>query len=102
MTYPALASHPQHAVAAKQMPGGFGGMLSFEVKSGEAGALGVIARLKLIKVATSLGGVETLIEHRRSIEGPTSDVPPGLLRLSVGCEHADDIWADLEQALSAR
>jgi cystathionine gamma-synthase len=102
VSYPGLESHPQHAIAKKQMQGGFGGMLSFVVKGGEAGALGVIARLKLIKVATSLGGVETLIEHRRSIEGPQSDVPPGLLRLSVGCEHADDVWADLDQALATR
>jgi cystathionine gamma-synthase len=99
VSYPGLESHPQHAIARKQMTGGFGGMLSFEVKGGAAGALGVIARLKLIKVATSLGGVETLVEHRRSIEGPGSDVPEGLLRLSVGCEHAEDIWADLAQAL---
>ncbi len=100
VTYPGLESHPQHAIAKAQMQGGFGGMLSFELKGGADAALGVIARLKLIKVATSLGGVETLIEHRRSIEGPDSDVPPGLLRLSVGIEHADDIWADLEQALA--
>jgi cystathionine gamma-synthase len=100
VTYPGLPNHMQHVIAAKQMQGGFGGMLSFEVKGGAAGALGVIARLKLVKVATSLGGVETLIEHRRSIEGPASDVPPGLLRLSVGVEHADDIWADLDQALA--
>ena len=99
VSYPGLESHPQHAIARKQMTGGFGGMLSFEVKGGAAGALAVIARLKLVKVATSLGGVETLVEHRRSIEGPGSDVSPGLLRLSVGCEHADDIWADLAQAL---
>lgn len=101
VTYPGLESHPQHTIAAKQMQGGFGGMLSFEVKGGAAGALGVISRLKLIKVATSLGGVESLIEHRRSIEGPASDVPDGLLRLSVGCEHADDLWADLDRALRA-
>jgi cystathionine gamma-synthase len=102
VTYPGLPNHMQHVIASKQMQGGFGGMLSFEVKGGAAGALGVISRLKLVKVATSLGGVETLIEHRRSIEGPQSDVPPGLLRLSVGVEHADDIWADLDQALAAR
>jgi cystathionine gamma-synthase len=101
VTYPGLPNHMQHVIASKQMQGGFGGMMSFEVKGGAAGALGVIARLKLVKVATSLGGVETLIEHRRSIEGPQSDVPPGLLRLSVGVEHADDVWADLEQALGA-
>jgi cystathionine gamma-synthase len=98
VTYPGLESHPQHAIAARQMVGGFGGMLSFEVKGGAAGALGVIARLRLVKVATSLGGVETLVEHRRSIEGPGSDVPEGLLRLSVGCEHVEDVWADLAQA----
>ena len=101
MSYPGLPSHPQHAIALKQMQGGFGGMMSFEMKGGAAGALGVISRLKLVKVATSLGGVETLIEHRRSIEGPQSDVPEGLLRLSIGCEHVDDIWADLSAALSA-
>ncbi len=99
VTYPGLESHPQHAIARRQMVGGFGGMMSFELKGGEAAALGVVAKLKLIKVATSLGGVESLIEHRRSIEGPTSDVPGGLLRFSVGCEHVDDIWADLAQAL---
>jgi cystathionine gamma-synthase len=80
--------------------GGFGGMMSFEVKGGEAAAKRVIAQLRLIKVATSLGGVETLVEHRRSIEGPQSDVPPGLLRLSIGCEHVEDVWADLDAALS--
>jgi cystathionine gamma-synthase len=101
VTYPGLESHKQHAIAKRQMVGGFGGMMSFEVKGGAAGALGVIARLKLVKVATSLGGVETLVEHRLSIEGPTSDVPEGLLRLSVGCEHVDDVWADLAQALGA-
>jgi cystathionine gamma-synthase len=99
VTYPGLVSHPQHAIAARQMTGGFGGMLSFEVKGGAAGALALVSRLKLIKAATSLGGVETLIEYRKPIEGPGSDVPDNLLRLSVGCEHVEDIWADLAQAL---
>ena len=99
VTYPGLENHPQHAIAKQQMTGGFGGMMSFELRGGETAALGVVAKLKLIKVATSLGGVESLIEHRRSIEGPTSDVPGGLLRFSVGCEHVDDIWNDLAQAL---
>lgn len=99
VTYPGLPSHPQHDIAKRQMTGGFGGMLSFELHGGADAALALISRLSLIKVATSLGGVETLIEHRRSIEGPDSDVPPGLLRLSVGCEHADDLWADLSAAL---
>jgi cystathionine gamma-synthase len=101
VTYPGLPSHPQHEIAKRQMTGGFGGMLSFELKGGEAAALAVVSRLKLIKVATSLGGVETLIEHRRSIEGPDSDVPGGLLRLSVGCEHVEDVWADLRRALES-
>lgn len=100
VTYPGLESHPQHAIAKKQMSGGFGGMLSFELKGGAEAALALIARVKLIKVATSLGGVETLIEYRRPIEGPDSDVPDNLLRLSVGCEHVEDIWADLAQALA--
>jgi cystathionine gamma-synthase len=100
VSYPGLPSHPQHDIAARQMVGGFGGMMSFEVKGGEAAAKRVIAQLALVKVATSLGGVETLIEHRRSIEGGHSDVPPGLLRLSIGCEHAEDVWADLDSALS--
>lgn len=99
VSYPGLASHRQHAIAKRQMTGGFGGMLSFELKGGAGAALGVIARLKLIKAATSLGGVETLIEYRKPVEGPGSDVPDTLLRLSVGCEHVDDIWADLAQAL---
>jgi cystathionine gamma-synthase len=100
VTYPGLASHAQHAIARRQMKGGFGGMMSFELRGGQAAALAVVGKLKLIKVATSLGGVETLVEHRRSIEGPDSDVPGGLLRLSVGCENADDLWADLESALA--
>lgn len=101
VSYPGLASHPQHEIAKRQMTGGFGGMMSFVVHGGAESALRVISRLKLVKVATSLGGVETLIEHRRTVEGPASDVPPGLLRLSLGCEHADDVWADLDQALTA-
>lgn len=100
VSYPGLASHPQHAIAQRQMQGGFGGMLAFTVKGGAPAALRVVSRLKLVKVATSLGGVETLIEHRRSIEGPQSDVPDGLLRLSVGCEHVDDVWRDIANALA--
>jgi cystathionine gamma-synthase len=96
--YPGLASHPGHDIALQQMRA-FGGILSFEVKGGEERALEVASRLKLVTNATSLGGVETLLEHRRSSEGPTSTAPPSLLRLSVGLEHADDLRADLEQAL---
>jgi cystathionine gamma-synthase len=97
--YPGLASHPGHAIAARQMSG-FGAMLSFEVAGGRAAALAVAAKVKLITRATSLGGVESLIEHRVSVEGPDSPTPPGLLRLSVGIEHPDDIIEDLAQALS--
>lgn len=96
--YPGLASHPQHAVAAKQM-NGFGGMVSFEMPSREQ-ALEVASRVKLFVNATSLGGVESLIEHRESTELSPPKSPPGLLRLSVGLEHADDLIADLDQALS--
>lgn len=96
--YPGLPDHPQHAVAAAQMRD-FGGMLSFEVDSGEAAALAVAGRLRLFTNATSLGSTESLVEHRASIEGPTSTTPRGLLRLSVGLEHAQDLLDDLAQAL---
>lgn len=82
------------------MSGGFGGMLSLRVKAGEAAAIAVAAKVQLWKRATSLGGVESLIEHRASVEGPTSPVPGDLLRLSVGLEDAGDLIADLEQALA--
>lgn len=97
--YPGLASHPGHAVAARQMCG-FGGMLSIEVRGGEPAAMALAARVKLFTRATSLGGVESLIEHRASVEGPESRTPPGLLRVSVGLEHPDDLVADLAQALA--
>lgn len=96
--YPGLASHPHHAVAARQMAG-FGGMLSFEVRGGADAAKAVAGRVRLITPATSLGGVESLIEHRRPVEGPASTTPPALLRLSVGLEHVDDLRADLARAL---
>lgn len=96
--YPGLTSHPGHAVAAGQM-GAPGAMLSFEVAGGAEAAMQFAARLRLITRATSLGGVESTIEHRASIEGPASITPPGLLRLSVGLENADDLLADLRQAL---
>jgi cystathionine gamma-synthase len=99
--YPGLAGHPGHAVAARQMAGGFGGMLSIRVKGGEQAAIAAAARVNLWKRATSLGGVESLIEHRASIEGPTSPCPADLLRLSVGLEDADDLYADLDRALRA-
>jgi cystathionine gamma-synthase len=98
--YPGLTSHPAHAVAARQMSG-FGGMLSLEVRGGRAEAMGMAARLKLITRATSLGGPETLIEHRASVEGVHTRAPESLLRMSVGLEHPDDLIADLAQALEA-
>jgi cystathionine gamma-synthase len=99
--YPGLETHPGHAIAARQMRGGFGGMLSVRVKGGEAVAITTAANVKLWKRATSLGGVESLIEHRASIEGPGSPCPPDLLRLSVGLESTDDLIGDLEQAIGA-
>lgn len=99
--YPGLADAPGHAIAVRQMQGGFGGMLSIRVKGGADAAIAAAAKVELWKRATSLGGVESLIEHRASIEGPTSPVPDDLLRLSVGLEEPADLIADLEQALRA-
>jgi cystathionine gamma-synthase len=99
--YPGLTSHPGHALAARQMDGGFGGMLSLRVAGGAASALAVVKACRLFHRATSLGGVESLIEHRATIEGATSPIPADLLRLSIGLEHPDDLIADLEQALAA-
>jgi cystathionine gamma-synthase len=96
--YPGLTSHPGHDIAAKQMSL-FGGMLSFEVKGGRDAAMKTAANTKIFTRATSLGGVESLIEHRASIEGPGTTSPEGLLRLSIGLENADDLIEDLEQAL---
>lgn len=98
--YPGLPQDPGHAVAARQMAG-FGGMVSVEVKGGAPAALEVVRQVKLFTPATSLGGTESLIEHRASVEGPESRTPPGLLRLSIGLEHAEDLVADLDQALRA-
>jgi cystathionine gamma-synthase len=101
--YPGLGSHPQHALAARQMQRGYGSMLSIEV--GGAGpeiALAVVKRLRVWVPATSLGGVESLVEHRFSVEGPGTPTPPDLLRLSVGLEHEDDLFEDLRDALAAR
>jgi cystathionine gamma-synthase len=98
--YPGLRSAPGHAVAARQMHGGFGGMLSLRAKGGEAAAIATAAHVALWKRATSLGGTQSLIEHRASVEGTGTPAPPDLLRLSVGIEHVDDLIADLEQALA--
>jgi len=105
--YPGLRSHPGHEIARRQMSIRstkaqdklFGGMLSFEVKDGRDAAMSVAAKTKIFTRATSLGGVESLIEHRASIEGAGTTSPEGLLRLSIGLENADDLIEDLDQAL---
>jgi len=97
--YPGLASHPRHALAGRQMDGGFGGLMSFQVRGDADAALAVAGRLRLIARATSLGGTESVIEHRFTIEGAATGVPPNLLRLSVGIEDPGDLVADLAQAL---
>ncbi len=97
--YPGLSSHPGHEVAQRQMIGGFGGMLSLRVRGGAPAALRVAGAANVFVRATSLGGIESLIEHRASIEGPSSPVPDDLLRLSVGIEDTVDLIDDLAQAL---
>ncbi len=96
--YPGLRSHPGHELAKRQMDGGFGGMLCIQVKGGAEDALNIVKRCKVFTRATSFGGVESLIEHRYSIEGENSPVPKDWLRLSIGIESVDDLIADLEQA----
>ena len=97
--YPGLPSHPRHDLARRQMSG-FGAMLSFRARGGREAAVGAVGRARLFVRATSLGGVESLIEHRATSEGPGSSAPPELVRLSIGLEHADDLIADLNQALA--
>lgn len=99
--YPGLPHFPGHDIAKRQMHGGYGGMLSLRVKGGEAAAIAVAAHTQLWKRATSLGGTESLIEHRASVEGAGTPAPADLLRLSVGIEHVDDLIADMEAALKA-
>ena len=98
--YPGLRMDPGFAVASRQMRGGFGGMLSVCIAGGAEAAIAVAARVRVWKRATSLGGVESLIEHRASVEGPDSTTPPALLRLSVGIEAVEDLIEDLDQALA--
>jgi cystathionine gamma-synthase len=97
--YPGLETHPGHGIARRQMKDGYGGMLSLCVKGGAPAALAVVAKLRLWKRATSLGGVESLVEHRASVEGPGSPTPADLLRLSTGIEATADLIADLDAAL---
>jgi cystathionine gamma-synthase len=97
--YPGLPAHAQHEIAKKQMKN-FGGMLSILVNGGAAEARKVVNTVKIFTQATSLGGVESLIEHRASVEGPDTKTPQNLIRISVGLEHIDDLMEDMEQALS--
>jgi cystathionine gamma-synthase len=99
VNYPGLASHAGHAIAARQMHD-YGAMLSVELRGGRDAALATTGRLRLFTNATSLGGCESLIEHRASVEGANPASPQNLLRISVGLEHADDLIADLRQALA--
>ena len=99
--YPGLPSHPGHHIAARQMTGGFGGMLSIRLAGGAGHAAAVLREVRVFKRATSLGGVESLIEHRAATEGPSSPVPGDLLRLSIGIEAAADLISDLDAALDA-
>jgi cystathionine gamma-synthase len=97
--YPGLPTNPHYLLAIKQMPQGQSGMISIQIKGDEAKARAVANQLRLFQQATSLGGVESLVEHRRSIEGAGSTTPGNLLRLSIGLEHVEDLWEDLNQAL---
>jgi cystathionine gamma-synthase len=97
--YPGLPSHPGHAVAQRQMQGGFGGMMSLRLSGGETAARRFTAKLRVFKVATSLGSVESLAEHRASVEGPGTLCPDDLVRLSIGIEDPEDLAADIAQAL---
>lgn len=99
--YPGLPGHPRHEIAKRQMSGGFGGMMSIRLSGGEPAALAAAGQCRIFRPATSLGGVESLVEHRATVEGPNSPVPRDMLRLSIGVEHVDDLIADLEQAFAA-
>ncbi len=99
VSYPGLASHPGHDIARRQMNDGFGGMLSMRVRGGEAAAVATAGRLEAFLRATSLGGTESLVEHRASAEGPSTPVPADLLRFSIGLEAPEDLIADLDRAL---
>jgi cystathionine gamma-synthase len=97
--YPGLPSHPGHEVARQQMQGGFGGMMSVRLAGGRAAALAAAGKMEVFLRATSLGGVESLVEHRETAEGAETISPPDLLRLSIGIEDVEDLWQDLAQAL---
>ncbi len=101
VSYPGLASHPGHAIAKRQMNGGFGGLLSFTVHGDASAAIKLAGGLQIITSATSLGGVETLIEHRHTLEPAENMIPENQLRLAVGIENVDDLIADLSESLKA-
>ncbi|VAW46935.1 O-acetylhomoserine sulfhydrylase / O-succinylhomoserine sulfhydrylase [hydrothermal vent metagenome] len=98
--FPDLPHHPQHQLAQIQMPDGCGAMLSIQIGANQVEAMAVISKLKLFTAATSLGGVESLVEHRRSVEGTASLTPDNLIRISAGIEHIDDLINDWQQALN--
>jgi cystathionine gamma-synthase len=98
--YPGLPDHPNHAIAKKQMNGNFGSMISIQIKGGEKEAIRLAGSVKIFKHATSLGGVESLIEHRRTAEGQSPKSPANLLRLSIGVEYIDDLIDDLKNGFS--
>lgn len=98
--YPGLETHPGHVIAAKQMVGGFGGMLSFRVKGGERAAKLFASKVKVFRQAISFGSTESVIEHRAGMEKPDSSTPRDMLRVSVGLEHMDDLIADLQHAIN--
>ena len=98
--YPGLPQHPGHAIATRQMGGRYGGMLSLRLRDGDAAARAFTAKLRVFKRATSLGSVESLAEHRASVEGPGTTCPPDLVRLSIGIEHVEDLVKDIAQALA--
>jgi cystathionine beta-lyase/cystathionine gamma-synthase len=100
VNYPGLPGHPGHEIARRQMSA-FGSMISFHVGAGREAAIAAVGRARLFTRATSLGGVESLVEHRATSEGPDSTAPGDLVRLSIGLEHPDDLLADLAQALGA-
>ena len=98
--YPGLATDPGHEIASRQMRGGYGGMLSFLVPGGREQAIEVVCRAQILKRATSLGGVESVLEHRKTSENDTTDTPENLIRVSIGIEHVDDLIEDFQQMLS--
>ncbi len=99
--YPGLPDHPNHLIAKKQMNGSFGSMISIQVKGGEKEAMRFAANLEIFKHATSLGGVESLVEHRRTAEGMVPKSPDNLLRISIGIEYIDDLIADLKKGFAS-